>query len=103
MDFQVSKRYHDYVTSTLCAIDQLHNWRLNVQTIIIIVDFSAALALALLQQVFPRPRIKDMLEANSIVQEAKKNVRSGIRLMPISPQFLVPLWLYDPPFKWLMM
>lgn len=43
---------------------------------------------ALLQQVFPRPRIKDMLEANSIVQEAKKNVRSGIRLMPISPQFL---------------
>eukprot|EP00434_Breviolum_minutum_P028347 symbB.v1.2.025078.t1/scaffold2414.1/size128436/6 len=29
-----------------------------------------------------------MLEANSIVQEAKKNVRSGIRLMPISPQFL---------------
>ena len=43
---------------------------------------------ALLQQVFPRPRVKDMLEANSIVQEARKEARSGIRLMPIPPQFL---------------
>ena len=40
---------------------------------------------ALLQQVFPRPRIKDIIEANSITQEAKKYATSGIRIMPIAP------------------
>ena len=43
---------------------------------------------ALLQQVFPRPRIKDIIEANSITQEAKKHATSGIRIMPIAPGHL---------------
>ena len=43
---------------------------------------------ALLQQNFPRPRVKDLIEANSIRQEAKKNPESGIKIMPILPQNL---------------
>ena len=38
---------------------------------------------ALLQQVFPRPRVRDLIEANSIAQEAKRYASSGIKIMPI--------------------
>ena len=43
---------------------------------------------ALLQQVFPRPSIKDIIEANSITQEARKHPASGIKIMPIEPENL---------------
>ena len=43
---------------------------------------------ALLQQVFPKPRIKDIIEANSITQEARKHPSSGIKIMPIQPENL---------------
>ena len=43
---------------------------------------------ALLQQSFPHPRVRDLVEANSIVHEAQEHPTSGIRLMPIPPQNL---------------
>ena len=43
---------------------------------------------ALLQQVFPNPRIKDIIEANSITQEARKHPSGGIKIMPIPPENL---------------
>ena len=43
---------------------------------------------ALLQQTFPRPRVKDLLECNSITQEARKHPESGVRIMPIDPKNL---------------
>ena len=39
---------------------------------------------ALLQQVFPKPCIKDIIEANSITQEARKHPSSGIKIAPIN-------------------
>ena len=38
---------------------------------------------ALLQQVFPKPRVMDLLEANLLTSEAKQTAASGIILMPI--------------------
>ena len=38
---------------------------------------------ALLQQAFPKPRVLDLLEANSLTQEAKETASSGIILMLI--------------------
>ena len=43
---------------------------------------------ALLQQNFPRPRVRNLLESNLITLEAKKNPESGIRIMLIPPQNL---------------
>ena len=43
---------------------------------------------ALLQQSFPRPRVRDLMEANSITAEAQKTPESGIRIMPILPENL---------------
>eukprot|EP00435_Cladocopium_sp_Y103_P054634 s153_g17.t2 len=43
---------------------------------------------ALLQQAFPRPRVKDLVEANTITAEARKYPESGIKIMPIEPQHL---------------
>ena len=43
---------------------------------------------ALLQQSFPKPRVRDLLEANNITTEAQKTPESGIRIMPIDPQNL---------------
>ena len=43
---------------------------------------------ALVQQTLPKPRIKDILEANSITQEARKHPTSGIKIMPIDPSNL---------------
>ena len=43
---------------------------------------------ALLQQSFPRPRVRDLIEANSITAEAQKTPESGIRIMPIEPEHL---------------
>lgn len=43
---------------------------------------------AFLQQNFPRPSVRELIEANSITQEAKKNPESGIKIMPILPQNL---------------
>eukprot|EP00435_Cladocopium_sp_Y103_P067719 s304_g30.t1 len=43
---------------------------------------------ALLQQTFPKPRVKDLLEANAITSEARKHPESGIRIMPIHPDKL---------------
>ena len=43
---------------------------------------------ALLQQAFPRPRVRDLIEANNITQEAQKTAGSGIRIMPIDPKNL---------------
>ena len=40
---------------------------------------------ALLQQAFPQPRVRDLVEANAIVAEAQKYPNSGIRIMPIEP------------------
>eukprot|EP00435_Cladocopium_sp_Y103_P029748 s1932_g7.t1 len=43
---------------------------------------------ALLQQVFPQPRVKDLVEANTITAEAKRYPNSGIKIMPIDPENL---------------
>ena len=43
---------------------------------------------ALLQQSFPRPRVRDLIEANNITAEAQKTPESGIRIMPIEPEHL---------------
>ena len=43
---------------------------------------------ALLQQCFPHPRIRDLLEANAITKEAMSYAGSGIRIMPIPPEHL---------------
>lgn len=43
---------------------------------------------ALLQQSFPNPRVRDLIEANSIVSEAQKFPKSGLRIMPIKPENL---------------
>ena len=38
---------------------------------------------ALLQQAFPKPRVKDLIEANAITAEAQKEPKMGIKIMPI--------------------
>lgn len=43
---------------------------------------------ALLQQSMPHPRIQDLVEANLLINDAKKFSQGGIRFMPISPQNL---------------
>eukprot|EP00435_Cladocopium_sp_Y103_P050254 s2395_g15.t1 len=43
---------------------------------------------ALLQQSMPTPRIKDIVEANLLAQEARRHADSGIRIMPIQPKNL---------------
>ena len=43
---------------------------------------------ALLQQAFPKPRVKDLIEANAITTEARRYPDSGIKIMPIEPQNL---------------
>eukprot|EP00435_Cladocopium_sp_Y103_P033184 s4126_g8.t1 len=43
---------------------------------------------ALLQQSMPTPRIKDIVEANLLAQEARRHADSGIRVMPIKPKNL---------------
>ena len=43
---------------------------------------------ALLQQSFPKPRVRDLIEANCITAEAQKTPESGIRIMPIKPENL---------------
>ena len=43
---------------------------------------------ALLQQSMPTPRIQDLVEANLIINDAKKFSQSGVRFMPIQPQHL---------------
>eukprot|EP00435_Cladocopium_sp_Y103_P040911 s2194_g11.t1 len=43
---------------------------------------------ALLQQAFPQPRVRDLIEANAITAEAKKYPDSGIKIMPIKPENL---------------
>ena len=40
---------------------------------------------ALLQQSFPQPRVRDLIEANAITKEAMSTPESGIRIMPIPP------------------
>ena len=44
--------------------------------------------IALLQQTMPHPRVRDLIEGNAIVAEAKKFQDSGIRVMPIAPENL---------------
>ena len=48
-----------------------------------------AVRVASLQQVFPKPRILDLLESNSLTQEAKETAGSGIVLMPIPVERLI--------------
>ena len=43
---------------------------------------------ALLQQSFPEPKVKDLIEANAITKEAQKTPESGIRIMPIPTENL---------------
>lgn len=74
-----------------CTEEEISNLRASVGALSWLAKQSRpdlAGKVALLQQSFPRPRVRDLIEANSITAEAQKTPESGVRIMPITPENL---------------